>query len=351
VSLRETRGALPMPDPDWVSSNSIMASGYHQIGTGTGYAYSIIQAPKTGNLRNVHFKFTTCTDGNTVRVSLQGLGDGDGLPNGIASYYRSKVTSSDSNKCWRTGIISDDGTDTGALKAVTVGEWLAVVWGFAAYVSGSFRLVNRSAVGVGNPYNGTNLAKASTAMPALALEYDDDEVLVPMGCSGVFGNNGSASTIVSNEVIAAGNEIGNAIVPPEDIYVVGWITQGCTFGGRKLYLRDSGLNVLASLDTFSYLTVTAAPITPRRDLFTGAPILLRAGNVYYATVLDESGGATMAWYPFSLAEIRERCSPYAYGVVRTPPAAFTPSDTAVRGIGLLTLETFRGGRFPHLRRG
>lgn len=141
-------------------------------------AFSFI-APKAGNIHKVHFRTGTVSTGDTLRVSFQNV-DALGYPDNTDDQYRDLVVDSADDNAWlSTGIISSDGTDGGALRAVSVGERLAVVFKFPSYVAGSLWLQYMSS---GSTHGHTFLAFSNDSGTTWALqagtvvaavEYDD----------------------------------------------------------------------------------------------------------------------------------------------------------------------------------
>lgn len=164
----------------------------------------VVRIPKTGTLRNFHFRTGTVTTGDTVRVAFNDL-DAAGHPDGTDDEFRDYVLGAgEDNNIISTGIISSDGTDIGTKRSVTVGDELAIVLKWSSYVSGNYNVSRiTSAEWVGPPAVLTSVNSGSTwtgqaGCPICALEYDDGTCAY-LESTGIFEGNvvtsvGSGST-------------------------------------------------------------------------------------------------------------------------------------------------------------
>lgn len=135
----------------------------------------IVKIPRAGSLQRVGFRTAALTNTQTIRVSLQGLG-ADGLPTGTPTHWRD-MTIATPNAWHLSGIVSADGTDTGALRSVTRGEFLAINWQHNPFNTGDvFRLTSYSrAIGLGTEYGGLFVGSwaRQTFVPTTLLLYSD----------------------------------------------------------------------------------------------------------------------------------------------------------------------------------
>lgn len=95
----------------------------------------ILKAPRAGTINNIAFNmtaFTQCTNG--LKVSIQGVGTNE--PDGTPTHYR-VVPNTDmgADTTIVTGLMTDDGTDTGNKKTLTAGEVFAVVIEFNSFAA------------------------------------------------------------------------------------------------------------------------------------------------------------------------------------------------------------------------
>lgn len=96
------------------------------------------QVPYTGTIDEVYISFVAVTQfpANGLRVSLQDL-DANGDPDGTEDQYRDFTSDPGNSAFVSPGKITSDGTDSGAQRAVTAGDYLAVVVGWAgAFTAG-----------------------------------------------------------------------------------------------------------------------------------------------------------------------------------------------------------------------
>lgn len=174
----------------------------------TGYAASVamdaageeigwvVEAPKTGTLKAIGFATSNVSNNpdNGLRAAFYSLASG--LP-AVETHFRVVPSPITSNTFFTTGIISDDGTDTGTKKSVTRGEKIAIAVSFESFVVGDNLNISQSVrsafVGCGItrgfPYGvqdtGTGWIKSSPAGDgtfAVALQYDDDVWYPIIGC-------------------------------------------------------------------------------------------------------------------------------------------------------------------------
>ena len=147
----------------------------------------IVRVPKTGTLNTAEFRLGSVgnTPDNGLKVSFQNL-SGD-FPDGVVDQFRDVTTGFTSNAWLTVGLITADGTDTGAKRSVTAGDYLAIVVEFVSFVAADNVGVNALNV-AGNtqpamPGSGqTYLAQRSTTsvwtistafFPQLGVQYDD----------------------------------------------------------------------------------------------------------------------------------------------------------------------------------
>ncbi len=135
----------------------------------------VFRAPVDGTINSVGWTNATPTAGTlTMRVSLQDI-DASGHPDGVVDQYR---TGTLNTAGWmESGLLTDDGTDTGVKRTVSAGDYLAVVFDVTAYTSGSFRLAPWSVSGdkgtahVAVRSSAGSWSKTTTARPNFLLEY------------------------------------------------------------------------------------------------------------------------------------------------------------------------------------
>lgn len=183
MTLQAVQGVL-YPDP---------SSYGNLLGGTTGYVSSLIDAaaekvagifvaPKDGSIARLHFRTVTVNTGDTVKVSWQDVDLATGDPDGVVDQFRTHViNSADDNAWFRTGLITSDGTDTGALRSVTKGQLLAWVIEFNSFVAGSINIASRGTALNAGPFAGRHYldhftaawAKQAGSVQVVAIEYSD----------------------------------------------------------------------------------------------------------------------------------------------------------------------------------
>ena len=199
----------PLPLVGFDGSNAgqpnFQVSTMDASGEGAGW---VIEAPKTGNIKAVGFEVGTVTNNpdNGLRVALQNLTSG--LPS-AETHFR-VVTPVTANTWHETGIISDDGTDTGALRAVTRGDRLAITIDFESFVVGdSLQIRYASNLGFAGQFSGgfpyviqdvgSGWAKTGSGedMLVVAVQYDDD-IWYPVSNAAPISVAGSVLSVTSS---------------------------------------------------------------------------------------------------------------------------------------------------------
>ena len=272
-------GGFYHPDPAGIpTSNAALVID----ATGEKVAF-IFQAPKTGNLWKVRFRTSTVATGDVLKVSFQNVDATTGDPDGTPDQYRLiTVANGDDNVWLTTGIVSSDGTDTGSLRAVTRGEWLAIVIEFNSYVAGNIQILS-SGVSL-LPNNGgyadhytSSWSKQSTIGCATAL-YDDGSIAYTPTLSP--GVNASTSSFASN---TTPDEYALKFSLPVPFTVGGAFAAVDLDGNADLVLYDSdGSSVLASA-SFDSDQRQGTGVNNMTALFS-SEIALLANTYYYLAV-------------------------------------------------------------------
>lgn len=140
----------------------------------------IFRVPATGTLKKVAFRTRSVVQNQTIRVSFQDVDLATGYPDGTADQWRNiSIADTDDNVPKETGILSSDGTDGGAKRSVTRGDWLAVVFEHNPFNAGDvFRAAaintGNDACGLAFPVNYATAWAKTYEIPILTLLYDDD---------------------------------------------------------------------------------------------------------------------------------------------------------------------------------
>lgn len=212
-------------------------------------------APKSGTINRVGFRFGTVTQAPTegLTVSFQ-AGDGTGLPDGTPTHSRLVEAGSIVANTWvSTGLITDDGTDTGSKKTVTRGESLYAVIEFAAFaLSDALQIAHQHNAFYSHLrtsvyallFTSSWAKQAGPVGLVFAVEYEDDGWVPIAGCVPTESNSSIAMSSASNP-----NERGMKFTLPGGLRVNGFIvhkTAAGTTGTFQLFLYDGSDNVLAS---------------------------------------------------------------------------------------------------------
>lgn len=173
----------------------------------------VFRVPKTGTLHKATSRLGTVTVADDLKVSLQDVDATTGAPNGTPDQYRTISSGSlSSNSFIQTGIITNNGSDGGIARSVTIDQVLACVFEFNSYVSGDLNFEGVALTESRNGGRGSSYinhytsawAKDITCAPMLTLEYSDGSVEIvegaypPMAFGTTAFNSGSGSTRYGN---------------------------------------------------------------------------------------------------------------------------------------------------------
>lgn len=158
--------------------------------------------PKTGNWSKVHFRTGNLNvEDAELRIAFYTV-DGSGNP-GTEQAWRNLTASStnDDDEQLSTGILSDDGSDTGVKFAVTKGGSAAVVWSFQASDAANFTLAAVQSGATNTPVGGgiyasqqtaASWTKSTTLLHMVVIEYDDGTCAeIPFSCG--WGTSGATT--------------------------------------------------------------------------------------------------------------------------------------------------------------
>jgi hypothetical protein len=132
---------------------------------------------KTCTLDRLGYNLHTVSTGDTLKCSFQNVDMTTGFPDGTIDQYRTVVIGAGDGGKWidpstspALGVLTDDGTDTGVKRSVTVGDIVAGVCEFDSFVAGSiqFRLLETNSNGpqfFGNTYSAAYVGAPSWSKP------------------------------------------------------------------------------------------------------------------------------------------------------------------------------------------
>ena len=142
----------------------------------------IIRIIKAGTLSKVHFRLTAVGTAKAMRVSFQNVSGND--PDLTEDQFRTIAIGAVSAGIVSSGLITDDGSDTGVERVVSVGDIVAVNFGWDAdgdpgdvtfgcwFAAGNFNIHHHAPYGDVRA-NGTTWSPDRGKWPFVALEYDD----------------------------------------------------------------------------------------------------------------------------------------------------------------------------------
>lgn len=155
---------------------------------------AVFPCPKAGNLGYVGFRTGAVTTSEALKISFQTIDVATGSPDDTVDQYRVHAGAFAANTWYTTGLITDDGTDTGAKRAVARGEYVGVVVQFDAFSAGNLVISRITGGGGGGTsglyqnlfaYSTANLtgtyAKSGLNQPDFYIQYDDSSTAyIPM---------------------------------------------------------------------------------------------------------------------------------------------------------------------------
>lgn len=181
---------IPAPPPFGTAVPAFVSMLLYELEGHDRVAF-IFQSPKTGTLDKFEFRIGASTQlpANGLKCSFQDVDLATGDPDGSVDQYRS-VTGLTVDSWIAPGLITSDGTDSGAKRTTVRGDWLACVIETQSWSAGD--IVNVSALNVsstafmGSPvYSDVRILSSwtkQTNMPIMALKYDDGTYENIFGC-------------------------------------------------------------------------------------------------------------------------------------------------------------------------
>lgn len=224
--------------PPWLEGSQ----GSAQMNAADERIAHVFAVSKSGTLDKLEFETAagvSVNAGSVIRVSFRALVAATGEPSGVNDQFRDILGSALSGNAWISpGLMTSDGTDTGAKRVVTRGDLLVVVFEYQTFTGGDdlnlSRLPGRSTAQVsgsadGFPYDlfqsGGSWDKAPVLHGPLsfALKYDDGTYGRPIA-PGQFG----ATEVSNNPFFNSGStpdERGNRFVLPFPVRATGaWVS-------------------------------------------------------------------------------------------------------------------------------
>ena len=301
---------LPGPFHHGAAAPTFNSSGT-QVIDASGEKIAIVgYVRKAGDLSKVHTRMGTVSlnAASQIRTSFQNvlLSSGQGDPDETQDQFRDTAGSAITSNAWfSSGIVSSDGTDTGAKRTVAVGDLLAVVWEYQAFtaadtltVHGLNGLSNASAQ-FGRPAHGRIKTGGSWQAnvpteynPILVLEYSDGSFDTLDGCWPIDNFNAPAFNNGSTP-----DERGLCFRLPFPATVEGAIVRVDLDAAADLVLYDSGSSALAtvSLDENFRFQTSGHNL---RALFASPQNL--SANTTYRLALKPTSGTNVTFYDWTV---------------------------------------------------
>lgn len=252
----------------------------------------VLQAPKTGSIRKIHFRTgTTATPTDTdVRIETVDLATGD--PTGTLWGTNTNVTVASASLTSSTWIITGNLT---ADAAVTQGDLLAVV--IVPSGSPNYQLTYMTAgnANLALPYLDQFLASAWGKLggnPLIALEYSDGSFgYIP------FVNPGSAIVTHTFNNGSTPDEIALYFRLPISVRIKGVWLWADRDGDCDIVMYDSnGTSVMESYSLDKEVRGSALSRAPQSVLFVDPPIPL--ANTFYRMAIKPTSATSLTTYSF-----------------------------------------------------
>jgi uncharacterized protein YaaQ len=341
MALTSLGGGMFMPKPENFANSNVNllldASGEKLA--------AVFRVPKTGTLGKVRFRTATVTTGDTMKVSFQDVDMATGNPDETADQYRTvSVGNADDNTWISTGLITDDGTDTGGKRSVTRGDLLAIVIEFDSYVAGNMNIVNTfSVLDYGNSAytalkTGGTWVKSGNTVGCFELEYDDGSMAY---ADTLMPGVGGAGTVASNTT-------------PDEVALYFQFPVGVTVGGAYVFMDLDAAADIVLYDTDG--TTALATVSLDSDVragtaSTGTMIVFPSeidltANAYYRLAIKPT---TTTAVSYRIADTRAAASldmfdlgQNAYWSQRTDAGAWSETTTRRPRMSLLVTKVHDG---------
>ena len=261
-------------------------------------AGAVVQAPKTGAVRKIHWRTMAVTTPTDTDVRLETVSASTGKPSGSLFGTNTNGTQISGNitaNTWMTTTLTAD-------ASVTVGDMLAIV--IAPTGSPNFEVARlSSSIVIGQQLTYTILKSGGTwgsvsgnAAPVVALEYSD----------------GSFAYMLATPFSAISATVTSSTSTPDEIAMKFTAPFACSVNGFRALLNiagstsitavlyDSNSSVLSSITIDTDQTAQGAPLD-LTGLFT-SPTTLTRGEVYYLA-LKPGTSTSHTIYAFSVASV------------------------------------------------
>lgn len=256
MAIVDTQGLLIIPGTLHLGAAAPAFSAIGTMNDSNDKAAYIVQVPKTGTLDWFECRQLGNSNApdNGLRFSFQNLTTG-GVPDATQDQYRA-VTSGFGANAWLVppGVMTNNGTDGGTKRSVTVGDWIACVVEFESFVAGDSITMSGLNVSTGASGAATHtahqyIADFETAWTRqlgtgpIALKYNDSTYgVLPLAWAPILTVNANAFGSGSSPAYR-----GMRFRLPFNAQVTGAWVRMVPSADCTLTLYDNSDNVLASV--------------------------------------------------------------------------------------------------------
>lgn len=254
---------------------------------------------RAGTINQIHFRLGLVAQApvNGLKVSFQGRQDvgNYAVPDETPTHFRVVPQGSVAPNLVASGLVTDDGTDTGAKKTVAVGDILTIVYEFENWQAGDDVDIGYLAAGGEMSPGGTDSCWVNWKLGgggwlggsqyacAAVIEFSDG-VLVPLK-PGFIHAGPSADVIWARHKLADNpNETGAKFVAPYTGKIGGIHYWALTIANYTVNLYDTN-GLMGSVAQDNYNTDSCMHVLGnRRKVWFDSPISVIAGETYRITV-------------------------------------------------------------------
>lgn len=307
MALTSAFGAVVVPPPSvhaGAAGTPTLTSKV--INAGTDMIAMLVQAPKTGTLDKFECLISAIGNSpdNGIRFSFQNADATTGFPDGVQDQYRDIAAGSLSATWTAPGLMTSDGTDVGAKRSVTKGDWIWCVVEFVSFVASDSVTIGalNSAAGdnplirtLGNASTGTYANDSDNGI--VALKYDDGTyggAQWPSVPTTGFAAYGAYDTADSPDERALRFQV------PVPCRLTGAWARLDMDGPMDLVLYDAASSVLTSISLDPDYRVSANGFNSGRIMFPSS-IDLAANTTYRLALKPTDGAATVILYYFTVS--------------------------------------------------
>lgn len=302
----------------------------------------VLRVPKTGTLNKFICVLASVADNpdNGIRLSFQDVDAATGNPDGTQDQYRD-ITGTITAGAQIPGVMTNDGTNGGTKRSVTVGDFVCCVIDFVSFTGSDsitvsyHATVDFSGASVRDAYMANapsgSYNKLAYAIPQIALEYDD-------GSYALF-DNGVSVGIVETATFASNStpdERALRFKIPYGCRVIGAMAVLDVDAALDVVLYDASNNVLGS---FSIDANNRAGTSAGWSIgyWTGGPVTLTADTEYRVSIkptTTTSVGLQGRVFPSSAYLASNTMGAEWYLSTRTDAGAWSADQTRVPLISL-----------------